>query len=145
MATNVRRMTCTPDAVFRVLENGWYYPAWVVGASRMRMVEGRWPDPGARLHHSVGVWPFLIDDTTSVREWDPPVRAVMRARGWPIGEADVIFRVRPTSDGCIVRIDEEAVKGPGALVPRFIADPVLYWRNAETLKRLAFLAESRTT
>ncbi|MDQ0727450.1 SRPBCC family protein [Microbacterium sp. W4I20] len=143
MATNTRAMDCTPEDVFRVLGNGWLYPAWVVGASRMRDVDEAWPGPGAELHHSFGVWPALIDDTTQMKEWDPPHRAVLRARGWPVGEATVTIRARKLSSGCLVRIDEDPVKGPATLVPRFLTTPMLRWRNAETLQRLAYLAEGR--
>lgn len=141
MATNTRAMDCTPDDVFRVLGNGWLYPAWVVGASRMRDVDAAWPGPGAELHHSFGVWPALLDDTTQMKEWDPPHRAVLRARGWPVGEASVTIRVRRLSAGCLVRIDEDPVKGPATIVPRILTTPMLRWRNAETLQRLAYLAE----
>ena len=141
MAKNVRTMDCRPDDVFRVLGNAWLYPAWVVGASRMRDVDATWPQPGAELHHSVGVWPFLLDDTTVVEEWSPPNRMVMRARGWPIGEARVTLRVRSYGGGTMVRIDEEPVSGPATLVPSLLTTPMLRWRNSETLHRLAYLAE----
>ncbi len=39
MAKNVRELRCAPSAVFRVLENGWIFPSWVVGATRMRDVD----------------------------------------------------------------------------------------------------------
>lgn len=143
MATNTRAMDCTPDDVFRVLGNGWLYPAWVVGASRMRNVDEAWPSPGAELHHSFGVWPALIDDTTVMEEWEPRQRVVLRARGWPVGEARVTIRVRRLSSGCLVRIDEDPVKGPATLIPRFLTTPMLRWRNAETLHRLAYLAEGK--
>lgn len=141
MATNTREMSCTPDDVFRVLANGWLYPAWVVGASRMRGVDDGWPAAGSELHHSVGVWPALLDDTTRVEAWEPPHRMVLRARGWPVGEATVTIRARRREGGCLVRIDEEPVQGPATLIPRFLTAPMLRWRNAETLQRLAFLAE----
>ncbi|GAB3599303.1 SRPBCC family protein [Microbacterium tumbae] len=141
MARNVRELSCTPDEVFRVLENGWLYPAWVVGASRMRDVDPSWPQQGAELHHSVGAWPMLLDDTTRVEEWDPPRRIVLLARGWPIGEARVVIRVRSHGEGVMIRIDEEPVSGPAALLPTLLTAPLLRWRNAETLRRLAFLAE----
>lgn len=141
MSRNVRRLHCSPDAVFRVLADGWLYPGWVVGASRMRDVDADWPQPGARLHHSVGVWPALLDDTTSTVSWDPPQRMVMTARGWPIGEAQVTIDVRPSGDGCLVRIQEEAISGPAKAIPPVLTDAVLRWRNAETLHRLAYLAE----
>lgn len=141
MSRNVRRMKCSPEAVFHVLADGWLYPGWVVGASRMRDVDAAWPQPGARLHHSVGTWPALVDDTTSSVTWDPPRRMVMTARGWPIGEARVTMDVKPFGDGCLVRIQEEAVRGPAKAIPRALADVLLQWRNAETLHRLAYLAE----
>lgn len=143
MAKNVRTMDCTPADVFEVLENGWLYPSWVVGASRMREVDDAWPQVGSRLHHSVGVWPALLNDTTVVEEWAPPHRMVMRAKGWPIGEARVTLRVRAWGAGCMVRIDEEPVKGPATLLPSLVTTPMLRVRNAETLQRLAYLAEGR--
>lgn len=143
MSRNVRRMSCTPEDVFAVMADGWLYPSWVVGASRMRSVDEAWPAEGTQLHHSFGVWPVLIDDTTEVREYDAPRRIVLRARGWPMGEARVVIEVRPSDDGCVVRITEDAVAGPGAWVPRWIMNPPLHLRNAETLQRLAFLAEGR--
>jgi hypothetical protein len=141
MARNVRELRCTPEAVFHVLGDGWVYPSWVVGASRMRRVDDRWPQAGSELHHSFGVWPMLIDDKTVVEEWDPPRRMVMRARGWPIGEARVTIDVKPRGGGCVVRIHEEAVAGPGRVIPQRLLDMPLHWRNNETLHRLAYLAE----
>jgi hypothetical protein len=143
MAQNVRRLTCPPEAVFDVLADGWLYPVWVVGAMRMRDVDHRWPEPGARLHHSVGIWPIYLDDVTEAREWDPPRRAVFRAKGWPIGEAVVAIEAKPADGGCLVRIFEEAVEGPARFVPSFIRRPVLHVRNSETLRRLGYLAEGR--
>ncbi len=145
MAKNVRTMDCQPDDVFRVLSNGWLYPAWVVGASRMRDVDESWPQAGAQLHHSVGVWPALLDDSTVVEEWSPPNRMVMRAKGWPIGEARVTLRVRKYDGGTMVRIDEEPVNGPATLLPGLLTTPLLRWRNSETLHRLAYLAEGHAS
>ena len=54
MSTTKRVMQAPPDQVWAVLADGWLYPLWVVGASRMRDVDDHWPAPGARLHHSVG-------------------------------------------------------------------------------------------
>jgi hypothetical protein len=42
-----------------------------------------------------------------------------------------------------VVIEEDAVSGPGRLVPKPLRDPALAWRNVETLRRLAFIAENR--
>ena len=111
MAKNVRTLRCTPADVFEVLENGWLYPAWVVGASRMRDVDEGWPAVGTRLHHSVGSWPLLIDDTTEVLEADPPSRLLLLARGWPAGEAHVEFVLEQTGSETLVTIHEDAPPG----------------------------------
>jgi hypothetical protein len=142
MATNRRFMRCEPEAVFRALSDGWLYPSWVVGAARMREVDDSWPEAGATLHHSVGTWPFLLNGTTSMLEWRPNRRAVMQARGWPIGEARVTVEAQKTHSGCLVSIHETPVRGPGAALPAFLTAPVLRWRNSETLRRLSYLAES---
>ena len=143
MATTARTVPCSPEAVFDVLADGWLYPSWVVGASRIRDVEPTWPAPGAKIHHSFGVWPALIDDTTSVLEWDPPRRAVFKARGWPMGSAQVVLEVEPTPGGCEVRISEDAIEGPGKLIPKPVRDVLIGIRNVETLQRLEYLAEGR--
>lgn len=141
MSRNVRVLRCTPDDVFRVLGDGWLYPSWVVGASRMREVDDTWPAEGATLHHSIGAWPALIDDSTVVEVCEPPRRLVLRARGWPVGEARVTIEIKPRGDRSVVRMQEEAIAGPGRLVPAPVQDVILHWRNAETLHRLAYLAE----
>lgn len=144
MSQNVRRMACRAEDVFEVLRDGWVYPVWVVGAARMRAVDALWPQAGARLHHSVGPWPLLIDDVTVSEEWEPPRRMVMKARGWPIGEARVTIEVRRAGNRhCTVRIAEDAVSGPARIVPKPIRDLLLHARNRETLRRLAYLAEGR--
>jgi uncharacterized protein YndB with AHSA1/START domain len=145
VSRNVRVLRCSPADVFRVLENGWLFPAWVVGASRMREVDEAWPQVGARLHHSFGVWPALINDATLVEVYDPPHRIVMRPKGWPIGEARVTIDVKPRGEHCVVRIQEEAVAGPGRFLPAPLLEAGLYWRNRETLHRLAYLAEGLTS
>lgn len=141
MSRNVRELRCSPEDVFRVLGDGWLYPSWVVGASRMRDVARVWPAAGSELHHSFGVWPVLIDDKTVVERCDPPRQMVLRARGWPMGEARVTIDVKSRGAGCLVRIQEEAVAGPGRYVPEPLMDVLLHWRNTETLHRLAYLAE----
>jgi hypothetical protein len=145
MSRNVRVLHCTPEDVFRVLGDGWLYPSWVVGASRMRTVEQAWPAAGSALHHSFGLWPALIDDKTVVEVWQPPRRMVMRARGWPVGEARVTIDVKRRGQDSLVRIQEDPIAGPGKLIPPAVMNPPLHWRNTETLHRLAYLAEGMST
>jgi hypothetical protein len=126
-----------------VLSDGWLFPVWVVGAARMREVDGHWPDVGARLHHSVGIWPALINDNTEVLESLPDHLLRLRTRGWPAGEGVVVLRLEPVGAGTRITLDEDAVQGPGSFVPRALRTPALAWRNTETLRRLAFVVENR--
>jgi carbon monoxide dehydrogenase subunit G len=144
MAENTRLVHATPQQVWDVLADGWLYPVWVVGASRMREVEDTWPAVGAKLHHSVGIWPALIDDNTEVVESVPLQSLSLRARGWPIGEARVDIRLEPVGPETRVTISEDAVSGPGKLAPPPVRGLTLKWRNTETLRRLAYIAERRT-
>ena len=145
MSVNTRSIAAPPEAVFAVLANGWLFPSWVVGASRMRDVEEAWPSVGAKLHHSVGAWPALIDDSTSILEWDPPRRAVLQARIWPVGEATVTLQVEPQGEGSEVTMIEEPSCGPMARLPGPLANLPIYVRNVETLRRLAYLAEGHAS
>jgi uncharacterized protein YndB with AHSA1/START domain len=138
-----RVIKTTPQRVWDVLADGWLYPLWVVGASRMREVDDNWLEVGSKLHHSVGVWPALIDDNTEVTACDPLSMLELRARAWPFGEAVVRLHLSPHGAGTRVVIEEDAVSGPGSLVPLALRGPGLKWRNVETLRRLAFIAERR--
>ena len=143
MSTNTRIMSATPEKVWSVLSDGWLYPLWVVGASRMREVEEDWPAQGARLHHSVGTWPALLDDTTEVLEVRPGSLLKLRARTWPAGSADVVIRLSAVGTDTEVTIEEDVVHGPAVVVPKPLRDVGLKWRNVETLRRLAYVVERR--
>ena len=138
-----RRLSCSPEQVFAVLGDGWLYPLWVVGASRMRDVDEGWPAPGTKLHHSFGTWPLLIDDTTEVLDLQPDRRLVLEARGWPVGTARVEITVEAAGGGSLVSIAEDVSDGPARLVPQPVRVAGIDVRNRETLRRLAYLAEGR--
>ena len=144
VSENERTINASPERVWEVLSDGWLYPLWVVGASRMRDVDPTWPQVGSRLHHSVGVWPGLIDDNTEVLDAEPGRSIRLRAKGWPMGEAEVVLELEPAGAGTRVTIFETPCKGPGVLVPKPLVDPMLKWRNSETLRRLAYVVEGRT-
>ena len=143
MSRNVRTVTAPPEAVWAVLSDGWLYPVWVVGAARMREVDDHWPQVGAKLHHSVGIWPLLIDDNTEVLEAEPGHLLRLRTRGWPAGEAEVVIRLAAVGAGTEITLEEDAVEGPGSYVPKPLRTPVLAWRNTETLRRLCFIVDNR--
>ena len=149
MATVTRDVAASPEQVWAVLADGWSYAGWVVGASRMRGVDDDWPVAGSRLHHSVGVWPLLINDSTSVLESEPGRRIVLQARAWPAGEATVELQLEPVDvpgvpSGCRVTMSEAPTRGPGRALHNPVNELLLTKRNVESLLRLAQLAEGRT-
>ncbi|RYC14301.1 SRPBCC family protein [Nocardioides zhouii] len=144
MSTTSRPVSATPEQVWSVLADGWLYALFVVGAARMRDVDAGWPAVGTRLHHSVGSWPLLIDDTTEVLEVEEGHRLLLLARGWPAGQAHVEIILEPRGTDTMVTIVEQATSGPGALIPKPVQDVQLHVRNIETLRRLAMLVEGRT-
>jgi uncharacterized protein YndB with AHSA1/START domain len=143
VSTTSRPVAATPEQVWEVLSDGWLYPLFVVGASRMRAVDDTWPAVGSRLHHSVGSWPLLIDDTTEVLEVEEGKRLLLLARGWPAGQAHVDISLQPSGDTTVVTITEDATAGPGTLIPKPLRDAQLHVRNVEALRRLSFLVEGR--
>jgi Polyketide cyclase / dehydrase and lipid transport len=143
MSRNSKVIEATPDQVWDVLADGWLYPLWVVGATRMRAVEDEWPSLGSKLHHSAGVWPLVVNDDTEVLEVSPRTMMRLRARGWPMGEAEVLITLSAEGPHTRVDIEEDVVDGPGRLMPKPLRDPLIKVRNIETLRRLAFVAEGR--
>ena len=133
------------EAIWNVLGDGWTYASWVVGTSRVRAVDPHWPQPGARLHHSFGVWPLVINDHTEVLELDPGRRIRLRARGWPTGEATVEITTSSPTDGSSTRltIEEDVTSGPARLLPKPFRQTATVPRNRETLRRLSLLATGR--
>lgn len=133
---------CSPEDVFAVLADGWSFATWVVGAARIREVDSTWPQEGSEIHHSVGAWPMLLDDTTAVRALDRPHSLTLQARAWPTGEAEVTLLCESDGPGATrVTMLEHITSGPGKFLPRILLDPVLGARNLEALRRLAFLAQ----
>jgi uncharacterized protein YndB with AHSA1/START domain len=143
VSVNETTIDATPQQVWDVLADGWLYPLWVVGATRMRAVDDGWPQVGTRIHHSAGVWPAIINDETVVLSADPSRCIELRAKGWPMGEADVKIELEAADEGTLVRIREDAATGPGRLGPGPLREPMLRWRNTETLRRLTFVVKGR--
>jgi len=141
----VQRVVDAPvTAIWAVLADGWLYASWVVGASRIRDVDPDWPEAGSRIHHSVGVWPALIDDSTSVLSVVAERELVLRARAWPAGEAVVRIDLDPQEEGrTAISMAEDVAGGPGRLVPQPARQVLIIPRNREALLRLSLLADGR--
>lgn len=143
MSVNERTIDASPQAVWNVLADGWLYPLWVVGATRIRRVDEHWPAVGAKIHHSAGVWPAVVDDSTEVLDSEPLRRLVLLAKGWPFGTANVVLELEDIGGQTRVRIEEDAAHGPGRLVPYPVRAPMIKLRNVEALRRLAYVVEGR--
>jgi uncharacterized protein YndB with AHSA1/START domain len=141
MARTTTRIAATPDRVFAVLADAWTYERWVVGCEEIRDVDDGWPAPGATFHHSVGLGPVTVRDTTTVIEADPPRRLVLRARARPTGVACVELDLAALDGGTEVVMLERPVSGPPALLHNPLQDRLIHHRNEESLRRLKQLAE----
>lgn len=137
----VKAIPTTADNVFAVLSDGWSFASWVVGASHIRAVDANWPAVGSAIHHSVGIWPFLLHDKTVVLACDPGVLLELDARTFPLGRARI--RLELSADGpgrTTVKLAEKLVSGPAALAPEPLQGLYLQPRNQESLQRLADVA-----
>jgi uncharacterized protein YndB with AHSA1/START domain len=142
MATNELRIPAPPAAVYEVLATGKCYGEWVVGANRIRDVDAGWPQPGSRIHHTVGFGPIHVRDTTEVREVDPGRRMLLLARVRPFGRAHVELTLEPDGTGTRAVMREWLVDRPGWLTR--LLQPLIRVRNDASLGRLARLAQRHT-
>ncbi len=141
----VKRETAASRAqVWAVLADGWTYSQWVVGNSRMRAVDAHWPQVGATIRHSVGIWPLVLDDVTVVLDCQPLRQLVLLAKGRPLGKARITLRLFDLDDGgCRIEMAEVPVGAPMGWVPNRLALAAAVPRNRECTWRLAALAERR--
>jgi uncharacterized protein YndB with AHSA1/START domain len=144
VATVRAHIDASPEDVWAVLAEGWFYSNWVVGTSHVRAVEKQWPALGAKLFHASGLWPVVARDETVVEEVDAPRRLVLTARGRPLGEARVSLELVSGSGGTDVTMVETPVSGPGKWLHNPLTELGLARRNVESLARLSALAERRT-
>ena len=142
MAINRRQLHASPERVFEVLMDSHAYGDWVVGSDVIRDTDAEWPAVGSRFHHRVGVGPFKLNDHTQVIEIDPPRLLVLHARARPAGTATVKLLLEPRDGGTLVTMSETA----GDLLSHIGINPLTDWlvhlRNAESLRRLARIAET---
>ncbi|ASR05299.1 SRPBCC family protein [Gordonia rubripertincta] len=135
-----RHTSATPAQVWSVLSDGWLYASWVVGASRIRDVDPTWPQAGSKIHHSVGIWPALLNDETQSRESKAGLLE-LSAAGWPFGRARIRMTIEKNGNGSIIGMEEFVETAPLKWIPPVIQQTAMSPRLNECLTRLAMLAE----
>lgn len=142
MAENEIRIAAARERVFAVLADPVSYGHWVVGTKEIRGATGEWPQPGSRIHHSVGSGPATIDDSTEVIECQAPGRLLLLAHLGALGSfrVELVLHADGT-DATRVTMVEEPVEGISRLAGP-LGDAVGAVRNQWSLGRLKELAEA---
>jgi uncharacterized protein YndB with AHSA1/START domain len=141
VAENEIVIRASREQVFRVLADPDSYAEWVVGAERVRDADSAWPEPGSRLHHSTGIGPLTIDDSTEVVAVAEPERLELLASLGPLGSFRVDLHLTETSDGSThVTMEEHPVAGISKAAGP-VGDAAGRVRNKLSLARLKALAE----
>jgi hypothetical protein len=140
-AITAREVSVAPGRVWHVLADGRRYADWVVGASQMRDVEPSWPAVGSKFHHTVGIWPLHLKDTTAVEVCEVGRRLVLEARARPFGRARVEINLEASSSGTRIVMFEEARSPTLVRWSNPILTPLIHVRNTVALRRLAALCE----
>ena len=142
--TVTRDIAATRHRVWDVLANGWTYSGWVVGNSRIRAVDSDWPAPGPRILPSIGTWPAVIDDETSVLSCVSGEELVLLAKVTPAATARITLRLNDLPEGkCRVEMSEVAASRPLRWVPDAVQLLGVAPRNRECTWRLAMIAEQQ--
>lgn len=141
MAHNKIRVDATPEAVFDVLSDPRSFARWVVGSRKIRGADPDWPAAGTSFDHSVGLGPFSLADSTSVRRSERPGLLKLFVRARPFTQAVVTLRMRSDAGGALVEMDEEPADWRSRIFFNALTQPLVRLRNAESLRRLKALAE----
>lgn len=140
MATNERFMPVAPDAVWAALADSGGYGYWVLGSRRIRDADPGWPAPGSRFHHTIGFGPVELADHTVSLAAERPRLLRMRAKGRPLGTADVTMELTPAAGGTRVRMTENPSTYTALLKLNPFVHVLTLARNAKSLMRLEELA-----
>ena len=76
-----------------------------------------WPSPGSTIHHSIGVWPALLNDETVAVACEPLQELVLLAKGRPFGAARIKLRLNHIANGCRIEMSEVPVSRPLKWLP----------------------------
>jgi uncharacterized protein YndB with AHSA1/START domain len=136
MSHTCRTFDASPATVFAILSDAPRYADWLVGAANIRDHDAHWPAPGAQFHHTVGIRPFALMDTTTVDEVEPGRMLRLLVRAKPLISARVTFLLVGDEHGCTVCMEEEPSLRLVGNVVRPLLDPVVHLRNHRSLRRL---------
>jgi uncharacterized protein YndB with AHSA1/START domain len=142
MAVNEVYIDAPPETVFAVLADPASYARWVVGTQAVRDADPRFPAPGTRFHHRVGVPPLTVEDDSEVVASDPPRRLELLTKARPVGIGRVELVLEPDGAGTRVTMTETAADLRARLLLNPLTDLALRARNVVSLRRLRALAES---
>ncbi len=143
MAVNRVHIDAPPERVWAVLADPTAYVHWVVGSVDIRGVDDGFPATGTSFRHAIGAGPIRLPDESSVLESRAPHHLRMEAKGRPLGRAEVDLRLSPEGGGTRVEIREEPSSPIARRTHNPLADLLIKVRNAESMRRLAALAEGR--
>jgi uncharacterized protein YndB with AHSA1/START domain len=130
-------MDAPREQVWAVLADARSYSLWVVGAKEIRAVEGPWPEPGSKFHHTLGMGPFTLQDNTKALITEEARHLAIEARARPLGKARVDFFLASEGRGTRVTIEERVVAPVVMRMLNPLWAPLIRRRNDETLRRLA--------
>lgn len=130
-----------PERVFAVLSDPQSFGDWVVGSDTIRDADADWPATGSRFHHTVGGGPLKVRDHTEVLDSRPPHRLVLRARARPLGTALVTLTIVEEREGAEIIMREQPADPLSRLLFNPVVQPLLHFRNLESLRRLKRLVE----
>jgi hypothetical protein len=134
----------TAERAWQLLEDPRSLKLLVVGARVIRRFDSRWPDAGTVVHHTIGVRPLVIRDTTAVTRCEPGRRLVLEARLRPLGRFEVDFALRDHEQGSLLEVRERVISGCLAAGPlAALANAAVRVRNRELCRRFRRLVEHR--
>ena len=96
---------------------------------------------GSTFHHTQGIGPLGIKDTTSVVESAPGRRLVMEVRGRPLMVARVEMDLAKQGNGTEVTMVETPIRGWLGRFRNVLLEKTIELRNAQSLRRLRRLSE----
>ncbi|WP_037623635.1 SRPBCC family protein [Streptomyces aureus] len=145
MAVRHRLIRKPPEAVWAVLSDAEGFEHWVVGTSRVRSGEGRWPELGATLRYEIRIGPLTLRNRTIVRRSEAARVLELEADSGALGTARIAMELRPWGEHTLLILDEHPLRGPGGALHNGLLDAAQQLRHRAMLRRLARLCEAGET